>query len=282
MSGSKKITAFFSPSHCKKASSKRPALNEVDCNNESSVPPSKLLKSEKQPKLCQPSSQKQLITKSMWSTALQEEKKKPYFTKLQSFVESERKKCTVYPPAHQVFSWTEHHDMTKTKVVILGQDPYHGPKQAHGLCFSVQKGVTPPPSLKNMYKELVKDIPGFVTPRHGDLSSWASQGVLLLNAVLTVRASQANSHKDKGWEKFTDWVISWVAKNLNGVVFMLWGSYAQKKCSRIDTKRHCVLKAVHPSPLSAHRGYFGCKHFSQANQYLVEQGKKPIDWCISS
>ncbi|KAK3094407.1 hypothetical protein FSP39_001334 [Pinctada imbricata] len=213
-----------------------------------------------------------------WYNALEPEFSKPYFTELSKFVASERSKKTIYPPADQVFSWTNYGDIKEVKVVILGQDPYHGPKQAHGLCFSVQKGVTPPPSLENMYKELTTDIEGFKHPRHGTLIGWAKQGVLLLNACLTVRAHEANSHKDKGWEKLTDAVISWLNKNSIGIVFMLWGAYAQKKGAFIDKKRHHVLKSVHPSPLSAHRGFIGCKHFSQCNELLKKDGRKPIDW----
>uniref|UniRef100_A0A8C2VG73 Uracil-DNA glycosylase n=1 Tax=Chinchilla lanigera TaxID=34839 RepID=A0A8C2VG73_CHILA len=168
--------------------------------------------------------------------------------------------------------------LSQVKVVILGQDPYHGPSQAHGLCFSVQRPVPPPPSLENIYKELSTDIDGFVHPGHGDLSGWAKQGVLLLNAVLTVRAHQANSHKERGWEQFTDAVVSWLNQNLNGLVFLLWGSYAQKKGSAIDRKRHHVLQTAHPSPLSVYRGFFGCRHFSKANELLRKSGKKPIDW----
>ncbi|NXC19430.1 UNG glycosylase, partial [Corythaeola cristata] len=164
------------------------------------------------------------------------------------------------------------------KVVILGQDPYHGPNQAHGLCFSVQKPVPPPPSLENIYKELSTDIEDFTHPGHGDLTGWAKQGVLLLNAVLTVRAHQATSHKERGWEQFTDVVVSWLNKNLHGVVFMLWGAYAQKKGSSIDRKRHHVLQTVHPSPFSVNRGFFGCRHFSKTNELLKKSGKKPIDW----
>ncbi|XP_015008210.2 uracil-DNA glycosylase isoform X2 [Macaca nemestrina] len=166
----------------------------------------------------------------------------------------------------------------KVKVVILGQDPYHGPNQAHGLCFSVQRPVPPPPSLENIYKELSTDIEDFVHPGHGDLSGWAKQGVLLLNAVLTVRAHQANSHKERGWEQFTDAVVSWLNQNSNGLVFLLWGSYAQKKGSAIDRKRHHVLQTAHPSPLSVYRGFFGCRHFSKTNELLQKSGKKPIDW----
>uniref|UniRef100_A0A8W8IXX6 Uracil-DNA glycosylase n=1 Tax=Magallana gigas TaxID=29159 RepID=A0A8W8IXX6_MAGGI len=215
---------------------------------------------------------------SSWFKALEPEFSKQYFTELSKFVMSERSKNTIYPPANDVFSWTNYCTIDKVKVVILGQDPYHGPKQAHGLCFSVQKGVPPPPSLQNMYKELTEDIPGFSHPGHGTLIGWANQGVLLLNACLTVRAGQANSHKDKGWEKFTDAVISWLNKNKKGLVFMLWGSYAQKKGAHIDKKKHHVLTGVHPSPLSAHRGYFGCKHFSKCNELLKKEGKSIIDW----
>uniref|UniRef100_UPI0037E789A8 uracil-DNA glycosylase isoform X1 n=1 Tax=Semicossyphus pulcher TaxID=241346 RepID=UPI0037E789A8 len=213
-----------------------------------------------------------------WRNGLSAEFKKPYFKQLMSFVSEERKRHTVYPPAEHVFTWTQMCDIRDVKVVILGQDPYHGPNQAHGLCFSVKRPVHPPPSLENMYKELLSDIDGFQHPRHGDLTGWAAQGVLLLNAVLTVRAHQANSHKDKGWETFTDAVVHWLSNNLEGLVFMLWGSYAQKKGAAIDRKRHHVLQAVHPSPLSAHRGFFGCRHFSKANELLQQSGKSPVNW----
>ncbi|CAH1782729.1 unnamed protein product [Owenia fusiformis] len=213
-----------------------------------------------------------------WFTALEPEFSKEYFIKLGEFVASERKRYTIYPPAEQVFSWTNNFDINKTKVVILGQDPYHGPKQAHGLAFSVQKGISPPPSLVNIYKELATDIEGFQHPGHGTLTGWADQGVLMLNACLTVRASQANSHKDRGWEKVTDAVIRWLNKNLSDVVFILWGSYAQKKGTFLDKRKHHILKGVHPSPLSAHRGFMGCKHFSKCNQLLEQSGKTPIDW----
>ncbi|XP_031573460.1 uncharacterized protein LOC116307371 [Actinia tenebrosa] len=213
-----------------------------------------------------------------WKRALAAEFDKEYFQKLTSFVASERARKTIYPPEKDVFSWTQFCDIDDIKVVIIGQDPYHGPRQAHGLCFSVQPGVPAPPSLVNIFKELSNDIEGFTKPDHGYLIGWAKQGVLLLNACLTVVASQANSHKDKGWEQFTDAVIRWINKNLSGVVFMLWGSYAQKKCSFIDKNKHCILKSVHPSPLSAHRGYLGCKHFSKANDYLKKHSKQPIKW----
>lgn len=214
-----------------------------------------------------------------WKKALAAEFTKEYFQKLMNFVKEERSRKTVYPPEKDVFSWTLQCDIHEVKVVIIGQDPYHGPRQAHGLCFSVPPGVGIPPSLVNIYKELQNDIEGFEPPKHGYLLGWAKQGVLLLNACLTVVASQANSHKDKGWEKFTDAVIRWINTNLHGVVFLLWGSYAQKKGSFIDKKKHHVLKAVHPSPLSAHRGFLGCKHFSQANAYLKKSGKRPVNWC---
>ncbi|XP_029295177.1 uracil-DNA glycosylase isoform X2 [Cottoperca gobio] len=213
-----------------------------------------------------------------WREGLSEEFGKPYSKKLMDFVSEERKRFTVYPPAEDVFTWTQMCDIQDVKVVILGQDPYHGPNQAHGLCFSVKRSVRPPPSLENMYKELVSDIEGFQHPGHGDLTGWSKQGVLLLNAVLTVRAHQANSHKGKGWETFTDAVVQWLSDNLEGLVFMLWGSYAQKKGAAINRKRHHVLQAVHPSPLSAHKGFFGCKHFSKANELLKKSGKSPVNW----
>ncbi|XP_051828949.1 uracil-DNA glycosylase [Antechinus flavipes] len=213
-----------------------------------------------------------------WKRPLSAEFSKPYFMKLMEFVAEERKRHTVYPPPDQVFTWTQLCEIRDVKVVILGQDPYHGPNQAHGLSFSVQRPVPPPPSLENIYKELSTDIEDFAHPGHGDLSGWARQGVLLLNAVLTVRAHQANSHKERGWEQFTDAVVSWLNKNLNGLVFMLWGSYAQKKGISIDRKRHHVLQTAHPSPLSVHRGFFGCRHFSKTNELLKKSGKKPVDW----
>ncbi|XP_015686416.1 uracil-DNA glycosylase-like [Protobothrops mucrosquamatus] len=213
-----------------------------------------------------------------WRVSLAKEFSKPYFAQLMAFVAEERKRCTVYPPQHQVFSWTQLCDIHDVKVVILGQDPYHGPNQAHGLCFSVQRPVPPPPSLENIYKELAVDIEGFSHPGHGDLTGWAKQGVLLLNAVLTVRAHQANSHRERGWEQLTDAVVAWLNENLDGLVFMLWGAYAQKKGSSIDRKRHHVLQTAHPSPLSVHRGFFGCRHFSKTNEFLKKSGKQLIDW----
>lgn len=213
-----------------------------------------------------------------WFRALQGEFDKPYFKKLSSFVQQERKAKTVFPPEDKVYSWTHHHDIKETRVVILGQDPYHAPGQAHGLSFSVQKGVRLPPSLVNIYKELENDIPGFKSPSYGDLTGWAKQGVLMLNTCLTVNQGQANSHQGKGWETFTDAVITWISKNSNKkVAFLLWGKPAQKKTAMID-KRHKILTSAHPSPLSAHNGFFGCSHFSQTNSFLRDQGLPEIDW----
>ncbi|ESO01588.1 hypothetical protein HELRODRAFT_157191 [Helobdella robusta] len=213
-----------------------------------------------------------------WFYALEAEFTKPYFEKLSKFVRDERAKYTVYPPVSQVFSWTQVTPIHEVKVVIVGQDPYHQPNQAHGLCFSVQKGVDIPPSLKNMYKELEQSCPPFRHPGHGYLMGWAEQGVLLLNSVLTVRRNEANSHKDAGWELFTDAVMNWLNFNLSGVVFMLWGSYAHKKGDKINKTRHHVIKGVHPSPLSAHRGFFGCGHFKMCNELLKKQNKPEINW----
>lgn len=213
-----------------------------------------------------------------WFKALQGEFDKPYFKKLSEFVKQERNSKVVYPPHDKVFSWTHHHEIRDTKVIIIGQDPYHGPNQAHGLSFSVQRGIRLPPSLINIFKELENDISGFRTPNFGDLTGWAKQGVLMLNTCLTVNQGQANSHQNKGWETFTDAVISWISKNArNNIVFLLWGRPAQKKSGMID-KRHKVLTAAHPSPLSAHNGFFGCRHFSQTNAYQKSQGLPEIDW----
>ncbi|KAJ1066635.1 hypothetical protein K5549_002537 [Capra hircus] len=185
-----------------------------------------------------------------WKKHLSGEFGKPYFIKLKGFVAEERKHYPVYPPPHQVFTWTQMRDARDVKVVILGQDPYHGPDQAHGPCFSVQRPVPPPPSWENIYRELSTDTDGFAHPGRGDLSGWAKQGVLRLNAVLTVRAHQANSPKERGWEQFTDAAVSWLNQNAHGLVFLLWGSYAQKKGSAVDRKRHHVLQTTRPSPLS--------------------------------
>ncbi|XP_064479120.1 uracil-DNA glycosylase-like [Ornithodoros turicata] len=213
-----------------------------------------------------------------WFSALEQEFSKEYFEKLSKFLAEERKKYTVYPDAENVYTWTRCCDINQVKVVILGQDPYHNPDQAHGLAFSVPKGVAVPMSLVNIYKELSSDIPDFQKPSHGALFGWAEQGVLLLNAGLTVRKNAANSHKDRGWETFTDAVIKCIDQRCSGVVFLLWGAYAQKKGAIIDKKKHKTLRCAHPSPLSASRGFFGCGHFSKTNEYLKSMGKKPIDW----
>jgi len=214
-----------------------------------------------------------------WHDVIGQEKQQSYFVDTLKFVAAERESGkTVYPPQEDVFNAFRSTEFSQVKVVILGQDPYHGPNQAHGLSFSVKPGVPAPPSLVNIYKELATDIPGFVRPTHGYLQSWADQGVLLLNTVLTVEGGQAHSHAKLGWETFTDKVISTLNTHREGVVFLLWGSHAQKKGSIIDTARHRVLKAPHPSPLSAHRGFLGCKHFSMTNELLKQQGLTPIDW----
>ena len=216
-----------------------------------------------------------------WQDALGPQKEAEYFTRLMARVESEREAGKViYPPQQDVFNALKYTPLESVKVVILGQDPYHGAGQAHGLCFSVLPGVKTPPSLVNIYKELATDIDGFVIPEHGTLTSWAEQGVLLLNTVLTVEQGKAHSHAKWGWETFTDAVIDAVNRHQQGVVFLLWGSHAQKKGMHIDTSKHHVLSAPHPSPLSAHRGFLGCKHFSQTNQLLSSQNKSPINWQV--
>ncbi|NOH63631.1 uracil-DNA glycosylase [Vibrio sp. RE88] len=214
-----------------------------------------------------------------WQDVIGAEKQQDYFQQTLNFVESERAAGkAIFPPAKDVFNAFRATEFNDVKVVILGQDPYHGPRQAHGLCFSVLPGIKTPPSLVNMYKELAQDIDGFQIPAHGYLQSWAEQGVLLLNTVLTVEQGKAHSHSKTGWEAFTDKVIEAVNQHQSGVVFLLWGSHAQKKGRFIDRNKHHVLAAPHPSPLSAHRGFFGCGHFSQANQILKSQGKPTIDW----
>lgn len=212
-----------------------------------------------------------------WKQRLQEEFDKPYFENLTRFVRSEYAAGTVYPPGSQMFAAFDACPFDKVRVVILGQDPYHEPGQAHGLCFSVSDGVPYPPSLVNIFKEIADDL-GKPAPTTGNLMRWAEQGVLLLNATLTVRAHQAGSHQNKGWEAFTDAVIHRLAEEREHIVFILWGSYAQRKGAFIDRNRHLVLQSPHPSPLSAYRGFFGNKHFSRANAYLVEHGCEAIDW----
>ncbi|MDF7670794.1 uracil-DNA glycosylase [Orbaceae bacterium ESL0721] len=217
--------------------------------------------------------------KLTWHDVIGAEKEQAYFQQAMQFVAAERAAGkTIYPPAHDIFNAFRFTPFDQIKVVILGQDPYHGPNQAHGLSFSVLPGIKPPPSLLNIYKELSTDINGFTIPNHGYLASWAEQGVLLLNTVLTVEAGQAHSHAKIGWEIFTDHVIAAINEQLQGVVFLLWGSPAQKKGQFINRQKHHVLTAVHPSPLSAHRGFFGCRHFSKANQLIEAQGKTAINW----
>jgi uracil-DNA glycosylase len=212
-----------------------------------------------------------------WKKQLQDEFDQPYFKQLTEFVKSEYATQTVYPPAKLIFNAFEQCPFDNVKVVILGQDPYHGPGQAHGLCFSVNDGVDFPPSLRNIFKEVHADT-GSPIPGTGNLERWAKQGILLLNATLTVRAHEAGSHQKKGWEKFTDKAIHVVAERLENVVFILWGNYAISKAEFIDPQKHLILKSVHPSPLSASRGFFGNKQFSTANHYLIEHGKEPIIW----
>ena len=215
-----------------------------------------------------------------WLGALKEEFEQPYMAELKRFLLVEREAGKqIFPKGPNWFRALDLTPLDEVRVVILGQDPYHGLGQAHGLCFSVPHDVRPPPSLVNIFKELKSDL-GIEPARHGFLEHWASQGVLLLNSVLTVEMGQAASHRDRGWERFTDAVVRAVNDKAEPVVFMLWGSYAQKKAAFVDTSRHLVLKAPHPSPLSAHSGFFGCKHFSQANAFLTEHGQLPIDWAL--
>eukprot|EP00177_Eucheuma_denticulatum_P006668 GFKZ01012133.1.p1 GENE.GFKZ01012133.1~~GFKZ01012133.1.p1 ORF type:complete len:350 (-),score=38.66 GFKZ01012133.1:1261-2310(-) len=217
-----------------------------------------------------------------WRHALTSTTSEPFWKSLADFVAEQRKKETVFPPPDKIFSAFNHCAFSRTKVVIIGQDPYHGPRQAHGMCFSVPDGVTPPPSLVNIFGELEKDILGFKRPRSGCLEKWANQGVLLLNSVLTVEMGQPGSHRGRGWERFTDAVVDSLNKRSGpGIVFMLWGGYAKKKGAKVNPKKHCILTAVHPSPLSANRGgWFGNKHFSKANAFLKRTDQHPIDWTL--
>lgn len=214
-----------------------------------------------------------------WDTVLADEFTKPYYKQLRAFLKQEYSTKTVYPHMNDIFNSLKASSFENTRVVIIGQDPYHGPGQAHGMCFSVKKGVEPPPSLKNIFKELESDV-GFKIPGHGELTHWAEQGVLLLNTVLTVRAGSPNSHKGMGWETFTDRVISELDRKQTPVVFLLWGANAKNKAKVITNPIHKKLETVHPSPLSAYGGFFGCRHFSKCNQILVSSGQKPIDWQI--
>ncbi|MFK7975585.1 MAG: uracil-DNA glycosylase [Halioglobus sp.] len=216
-----------------------------------------------------------------WLGFLAEEFTQPYMVALREFLQREKSaRKTIFPSGKHLFNAFNATPLEAVKVVILGQDPYHGPGQAHGLCFSVPQGLPPPPSLKNIFKEIHSEL-GIPVPAHGNLTHWAEQGVLLLNSVLSVESGKAASHQGRGWEQFTDRVIDVVNQQRNGVVFMLWGSYAQRKGALIDSQKHLVLKAPHPSPLSAHRGFFGCGHFLAANDYLKKTGAKPIDWALA-
>ena len=214
-----------------------------------------------------------------WREVLKEEFEKEYFLNLKNFLKEEKEKFTVFPPGKLIFSAFDHTPFNNVKVVIVGQDPYHDDGQANGLCFSVSDGIKKPPSLQNIFKEINSDL-GLAIPETGNLEKWATQGVLLLNATLTVRAHNAGSHQKKGWETFTDKVISVISEKREKVIFMLWGKFAQSKVNLIDTDKHYILYAAHPSPLSAYNGFFGCKHFSQTNTILEKIGKEPIDWSL--
>lgn len=215
-----------------------------------------------------------------WKRVLADEFDRDYMHQLRAFLlDRKRQGKVIYPPGPLVFNAFNHTPFESVKVVILGQDPYHGPGQAHGLCFSVPRGVPVPPSLQNIFKEIHRDL-GLPMPTHGNLEAWADRGVLLLNATMTVEQGAAGAHQNQGWERFTDAAIEHLSREREGLVFLLWGSYAQKKGRIIDRDRHLVLEAPHPSPLSAHRGFIGCGHFSKANEYLVRQGREPIDWSL--
>lgn len=215
-----------------------------------------------------------------WKDALKREFELPYFTELRQFLHTEKQEGKIiYPPGTLIFNAFNTTPLAQVKVVIIGQDPYHGAGQAHGLCFSVQHGIKPPPSLVNIYKELYADV-GFNIPTHGCLQKWAEQGVFLLNAILTVESNKPASHQKKGWENFTNAVIQKLSEQRNGLVFLLWGNYAQQKATLIDEKKHTILKAAHPSPFSAYNGFLGCKHFSKTNEILQSQGITPIDWQV--
>ncbi|MBP1667649.1 MAG: uracil-DNA glycosylase [Bacteroidetes bacterium] len=214
-----------------------------------------------------------------WKEILQEQFNSSYFKSMKEFLVEEKQRFTVYPPGSLIFNAFNLTPFSAVRVVIIGQDPYHGAGQAHGLCFSVPRGISSPPSLVNIFKEINEDL-GIPMPRHGNLEKWARQGVLLLNATLTVRANQAGSHQKKGWEIFTDAVISQLSKQRVGLVFLLWGKFAQDKESLIDTQKHYILKAAHPSPYSAYNGFFGCRHFSRTNEILRRHGLPEIDWSV--
>ncbi|NPD45280.1 MULTISPECIES: uracil-DNA glycosylase [unclassified Lentimicrobium] len=214
-----------------------------------------------------------------WFEVLEDQFESEYFRKLRVFLIEEKKKYQIFPPGKEIFSAFNETPFSKTNVIILGQDPYHGPDQANGMCFSVKDGIPHPPSLKNIFKEIRDDF-GFPIPQSGDLTPWAKQGVLLINATLTVRAGQAGSHQKKGWEEFTDTIIKRLSEQREGLIFLLWGNFAIAKSKLIDQEKHHILTSVHPSPLSAYRGFLGCKHFSKTNELLKSMGKEPVNWKI--
>ena len=219
------------------------------------------------------------VIEEKWREILWKEFQSPYFSELKEFLVEEKKQFTIFPPGNLMFNAFQHTPFDHVKAVVLGQDPYHGSGQAHGLCFSVPPGIPKPPSLVNIFKELHADL-GIPVPEHGNLEKWADQGVLLLNATLSVRAGQAGSHQNRGWETFTNRVIEQISVHKSGVVFLLWGRYAQAKESLIDGQKHLILKAAHPSPFSAYNGFFGCQHFSKTNEYLEQHGINGIDWTL--
>jgi uracil-DNA glycosylase len=221
------------------------------------------------------------VTLATWQAFIDHQRAQPYFQQLTAFVDGERNRGKViYPAEVDVFNAFDMTPLERVRVVLIGQDPYHGPNQAHGLCFSVKRGIKPPPSLANMYKELATDIPGFQIPAHGDLSAWASQGILMLNTVLTVEQGKAHSHAKAGWEVFTTAVLQRLNLQTQPIIFVLWGSHAINKGKVISAPQHQVLTGPHPSPLSAYRGFFGCGHFSKVNQLLAQQGQAPIEWQV--
>lgn len=225
-------------------------------------------------------SEQNIQIEASWKAVLADEFEKPYFKELRQFLQLEKANGkTIYPAGSLIFNAFNSTPFNKVRVVILGQDPYHGAGQAHGLCFSVQQGTKPPPSLVNIYKELKTDV-NFEIPKHGCLQKWTEQGVFLLNAILTVEANQPASHQKSGWQEFTNAVIQKLSKERTGLIFLLWGNFAQQKANLIDETKHTILKSVHPSPLSAYNGFFGCKHFSKVNEILKNKGEKEIDWQV--
>lgn len=222
-----------------------------------------------------------IIKNKKWSSFFEEESHKPYFSEIRSYLSlRESDGAIIYPPKEEIFNIYETLSPEDIKIVIIGQDPYHGKGQAHGLSFSVKEDIKIPPSLRNMYKELEDSVENFVTPKHGNLQEWANQGVFLLNNVLTVEEKKPDSHKGIGWEKFTDATINYINKNCDNVVFILWGGNARKKAKKINKEKHLILESAHPSPLSSYRGFFGCNHFNKANEYLKSKNKKKINWQV--